>query len=157
PLRVRKLGRRRYAVDGTPTDCVLLAVKKVLADKRPSLVISGINGGANLGDDVSYSGTVAAAIEATMLGVPAIALSMTFLDRQKIKWATAEKHAPEVIRRLAAQPWPHNTLMNVNFPDVAPNRVRGYEVARQGHHKIGEGLTERIDPRGRPYYWIGPI
>src|SRR5260370_754946 len=120
PLRVRKLGPRRFAVDGTPTDCVLLALKRLLRDKRPTLVVSGINGGANLGDDVTYSGTVAAAMEATLLGVPAIALSMTYTDRKKIRWPTAERHAPEVIRRLVAQPWPKNTLINVNFPDLRP-------------------------------------
>jgi 5'/3'-nucleotidase len=157
PLRVRKLGPRRFAVDGTPTDCVLLAVKRLLKDKRPTLVISGINGGANLGDDVTYSGTVAAAMEATLLGVPAIALSMTFRDRGKIQWATAERHAPQVIRRLVGQPWPRNTLINVNFPDLLPSEVKGITVARQGRHKIGDQLMERTDPRGRPYYWIGPL
>jgi 5'-nucleotidase len=157
PLRVRRLGPRRFAVDGTPTDCVLLALKTLIRDKRPTLVISGINGGANLGDDVTYSGTVAAAMEATLLGVPAIALSMTFRDRAKIRWATAEHHAPKVIRRLVAQPWPKNTLINVNFPDVPAAEVKGIAVARQGRHKIGDQLMERTDPRGRPYYWIGPL
>lgn len=157
PLRVRKLGPRRFAVDGTPTDCVLLALKRLLGDKRPTLVISGINGGANLGDDVTYSGTVAAAMEATLLGVPAIALSMTYRDRKKVHWQTAERHAPEVIRRLVAQPWPKNTLINVNFPDLRPADVKGITVARQGRHKIGDQLMERTDPRGRPYYWIGPL
>jgi 5'-nucleotidase len=145
PLRVRKLGPRRFAVDGTPTDCVLLALKRLLGDKQPTLVVSGINGGANLGDDVTYSGTVAAAMEATLLGVPAI------------RWPTAERHAPEVIRRLVAQPWPKNTLINVNFPDLPPSDVKGITVARQGRHKIGDQLMERTDPRGRPYYWIGPL
>ena len=157
PLRVRKLGSRRFAVDGTPTDCVLLALKNLIRDKRPTLVISGVNGGANLGDDVTYSGTVAAAMEATLLGVPAIALSMTYRDRGKIQWATAERHAPEVIRRLVAQPWPKNTLINVNFPDLPPTEVKGIAVARQGRHKIGRPPMERTDPRGRPYYWIGPL
>src|SRR5689334_16182197 len=157
PLRARRLGPRRFAVDGTPTDCVLLALKNLIRDKRPTLVISGINGGANLGDDVTYSGTVAAAMEATLLGVPAIALSMTYRDRGKIQWATAERHAPEVIRRLVAQPWPKNTLINVNFPDLPAAQVKGITVARQGRHKIGDQLMERVDPRGRPYYWIGPL
>jgi 5'-nucleotidase len=157
PLRVRRLGPRRFAVDGTPTDCVLLALKTLIRDKRPTLVISGINGGANLGDDVTYSGTVAAAMEATLLGVPAIALSMTFRDRTKIQWGTAERHAPKVIRRLVAQPWPKNTLINVNFPDLPAAEVSGISVARQGRHKIGDQLMERTDPRGRPYYWIGPL
>ena len=136
---------------------MLLALKRLLGDQQPTLVISGINGGANLGDDVTYSGTVAAAMEATLLGVPAIALSMTFADRKKIQWSTAERHAPEVIRRLVAQPWPKNTLINVNFPDLPPAEVKGISVARQGRHKIGDQLLERTDPRGRPYYWIGPL
>src|SRR5579885_158137 len=157
PLRVRKLGPRRFAVDGTPPDCVRLSVKRLLRGRQPTLVISGINGGANLGDDVTYSGTVAAAMEATLLGLPAIALSMTFRDRRRIQWATAEHHAPEVIRRLVAQPWPKNTLINVNFPDLPPADVKGIVVARQGRHKIGDQLMERTDPRGRPYYWIGPL
>jgi len=157
PLRVRRLGPRRFAIDGTPTDCVLLAVNRLLRDKRPTLVLSGVNGGANLGDDVTYSGTVAAAMEATLLRVPSIALSMTFADRKKIHWATAEKFAPEVIRRLVAQPWPKNTLINVNFPDLAPGAVKGFAVTRQGRHKVGDQLMERTDPRGRPYFWIGPV
>ena len=156
PLRVRKLAPKRFAIDGTPTDCVLLAINKVMADKRPTLVLSGINGGANLGEDVTYSGTVAAAMEATLLDVPAIALSLQILERGKPRWDTAAKHAGGVIKRLVAQPWPKHTLINVNFPDVAPNRVSGIKVARQGRHKIGDQLMERTDPRGRPYFWIGP-
>jgi len=157
PLRVRKAGEQRFAVDGTPTDCVLLAVNRLLADKRPTLVLSGINAGANLGDDVTYSGTVAAAMEATLLDVPAIALSMVYSDRDAIHWPTAERFAPELIRRLVAQPWPKNTLINVNFPDLPPEAVAGIAVTRQGRHKIGDQLMERTDPRGRPYYWIGPL
>ena len=157
PLRVRRVARRRFAVDGTPTDCVLLAINKLLAGKRPTLVLSGINGGGNLGEDVTYSGTVAAAMEATLLKVPAIALSMHYSDRARIRWATAEKYAGTVIRRLVARPWPRNTLINVNFPDVPPDKVKGFAVVRQGRHKIGDQLTERTDPRGRPYFWIGPI
>src|SRR5262249_23765626 len=90
-------------------------------------------------------------------GVRAIALSMAYGDRGKIQWATGERHAPEVIRRLVAQPWPRNTLINVNFPDLPPADVKGISVARQGRHKIGDQLMERTDPRGRPYYWIGPL
>jgi len=157
PLRVRRAGPQRFAVDGTPTDCVLLAVNRLLADKRPTLVLSGINAGANLGDDVTYSGTVAAAMEATLLDVPAIALSMVFSERDAIHWPTAERYALEVVRRLVAQPWPKNTLINVNFPDQPPEGVAGIAVTRQGRHKIGDQLMERTDPRGRPYYWIGPL
>jgi len=157
PLRVRKCGPRRFAVDGTPTDCVLLAINRLLTDKLPNLVLSGINSGANLGEDVTYSGTVAAAMEATLLEVPAIALSMQIRDRGKIRWEVAEAHAAKVIRRLVAAPWAPNTLINVNFPDVAIKQVAGIAVVRQGRHKIGGELAERVDPRGRAYYWIGPV
>ena len=156
PLRVRKLGPKRFAVDGTPTDCVLLAVNVLLRDKRPDLLLSGINAGGNLGEDVIYSGTVAAAMEATLLGVPAIALSQHTLDGGKIHWATAAAHAGKVIRRLAALPWPRDTLINVNFPNVPPGQVTGIVATAQGRRKVGDNLSERIDPRGRAYYWIGP-
>jgi 5'-nucleotidase len=157
PLRIRKLGPRRFAVDGTPTDCVLLAVNAIMRDARPSLVLSGINAGANLGEDVTYSGTVAAAMEATLLELPAIAFSQHYVDRRAIPWKTAEAHAAAVIRRLTAAPWPRNTLINVNFPAVAAAAVAGIAATRQGRRKIGDGVVERADPRGRPYYWIGPL
>ncbi|HZB90184.1 MAG TPA: 5'/3'-nucleotidase SurE [Stellaceae bacterium] len=157
PLRIRKLGGRRFAVDGTPTDCVLLAVNRILRDKPPTLVLSGINAGANLGEDVTYSGTVAAAMEATLLEVPAIAFSQHYEDRRAIPWKTAAAHAATVIKRLTAAPWPRNTLINVNFPAVEADRVAGIVATRQGRRKIGDGVVERADPRGRPYYWIGPL
>ena len=157
PLRIRKLGARRFAVDGTPTDCVLLAVNRIMREQPPSLVLSGINAGANLGEDVTYSGTVAAAMEATLLEVPAIAMSQHYEDRRAVPWKTAETHAATVIKRLTASPWPRNTLINVNFPAVAADKVTGIAATRQGRRKIGDGVVERADPRGRPYYWIGPL
>jgi 5'-nucleotidase len=158
PLRIRELEPRRFAIDGTPTDCVLLAVKHILKKKRPTLVLSGVNGGANLGEDIGYSGTVAAAMEATLLDVPAIALSQHY-DRAngEPRWETTEAWAGEVIRKLTASPWPRNTLVNVNFPDRAPDDVAGIKVVPQGRRVIADNLHERIDPRGRPYYWIGPM
>jgi 5'-nucleotidase len=157
PLRIRRLGPRRFAVDGTPTDCVLLAVNAIMREKRPTLMLSGVNAGGNIGEDVTYSGTVAAAMEATLLDVPAIAMSQHYVNGGPIQWATAQAYAAQVIRRLAALPWPRNTLMNVNFPDVPPDQVTGIVAAAQGRRKIGDNLSERIDPRGRPYYWIGPM
>ena len=157
PLRLRRLAPRLFAVDGTPTDCVLLAAKTLLRDKPPNLVLSGINAGANLGEDVSYSGTVAAAMEGVLLGVPAIAFSQHFDSGRPIPWATASAFAGEVIRRLTAQPWPAHTLINVNFPATTPEAVTGIAATHQGRRKIGDGVVERIDPRGRPYYWIGPL
>jgi 5'-nucleotidase len=157
PLRARKLGPRRFAVDGTPTDCVLLAVNVLLKDKRPSLILSGVNAGSNLGEDVTYSGTVAAAMEGTILDVPSIAMSQHIVDDGPVRWATAAVYAAQVIRRLAAHPWPRQTLINVNFPDVPPDKVTGIAATTQGRRKIGDNLIERVDPRGRPYYWIGPM
>lgn len=157
PLRIRKLGARRFAVDGTPTDCVLLAVNSIMRDRRPTLVLSGVNAGANLGEDVTYSGTVAAAMEAILLDVPAVAFSQHYESRRAIPWKTAEAYAARVIKRLTATPWPRNTLINVNFPAVTPDAVKGVVATRQGRRKIGDGVVERADPRGRPYYWIGPL
>jgi 5'-nucleotidase len=156
PLRLNQVSERRYAVDGTPTDCVLLAVKKVLCEHLPDLVLSGINGGSNAGEDMTYSGTVAAAMEATLLGIPAVALSQEYPDGSPIPWDTGKALGAEVIRRLLAQPWPANTLINVNFPGVPPDRVAGFAVTSQGKRDIADNLTEARDPRGRPYYWIGP-
>jgi 5'-nucleotidase len=156
PLRIRKLGPRRFAVDGTPTDCVLLAVNSVLEDKRPDLVLSGVNAGANMGEDVTYSGTIAAAMEASLLGLKAIALSQTMDDDGPARWATAAALAPKLIRRLAALPWPQESFFNVNFPNLPPGKVKGIAAAAQGGRKIGDHLLQRLDPRGRPYYWIGP-
>jgi 5'-nucleotidase len=153
PLRVRQIRRRRFAVDGTPTDCVLLALNTLMKGNRPDLVLSGVNRGMNAADDVTYSGTVAVAMEATLLGVPAMAFSQDFTNR--VHWSTAETHAPPLIRRLLEAGWPRDVLINVNFPDVVPTAVTGVEVARQGRYMFGDAVTERLDPRGRPYYWIG--
>ncbi|MFQ5959570.1 MAG: 5'/3'-nucleotidase SurE [Alphaproteobacteria bacterium] len=157
PLRVRRISERRFAVDGTPTDCVMLAINTIVPAPRPDLMLSGVNRGSNLADDVTYSGTIAAAFEATLLGVPAIALSQHCNGDSPAKWATAEHHAPGLIRRLVETGWPADVTINVNFPDVAADGVEGVAVSRQGRHKFGDVLTERLDPRGRPYYWIGGV
>src|SRR5258707_13906887 len=156
PLRLRPVGEQRYAVDGTPTDCVLLAVKRLLRDRPPDLVLSGINAGSNVGEDLTYSGTVAAAMEATLLGIPAMALSQDYRGSD-VPWQTGEAFAPEVFRRLLRLPWPDSTLFNINFPGVPPAEAAGFAVTRQGQRAIADNLTEGVDPRGRPYYWIGPI
>ncbi len=157
PLRLREVAPQRYAVDGTPTDCILLAVKRLLRDDLPDLVLSGINAGSNVGEDLTYSGTVAAAMEATLLGIPAMALSQDYRDGEAVPWGTGEALGPEVIRRLLAQPWPDTTLFNINFPAVPPAQVAGFAVTSQGKREIADNLTEGVDPRGRPYYWIGPV
>jgi len=157
PVRARRISRRRFAVDGTPTDCVMMAIYRLIPDRRPDLVLSGVNRGGNVADDVTYSGTVAVAIEATMLGLPAIAMSQEYDNGARVHWSTAERHAPDLIRRLVAAGWPENVLVNVNFPAVIAAEVRGISVCRQGRHKFGDVISERIDPRGRPYYWIGSV
>ena len=155
PLRMRRLSSRRFAVDGTPTDAVLLAINHLLKDQRPTLVLSGVNRGANMGEDVTYSGTIAACMEATLLGVPAIAFSLAVPWNQKPHWATAEHFAPKIIAKLAKLGWPAGVLINVNFPDLPIEDVRGVELARQGRRKIGDSLVPGTDPRGRPFWWIG--
>ena len=155
PLFVRRLGRRRFAVDGTPTDCVLLAVHRLLGKRMPDLVLSGVNQGANLGEDVSYSGTVAAAKEGALLGIPSVAFSQLYTDGEPVHWATAAAWIGPVLERLARLSLRPGLLLNVNFPDRPPASVTGIEITRQGRHKIGGDLVEGMDPRGRAYYWIG--
>jgi 5'-nucleotidase len=154
PLRIRRMDDRHFAVDGTPTDSVLLAVKQIMKMRPPDLVLSGINRGGNMGEDITYSGTVAAAMEGTMLGIPSIAFSQTASYDGPTKWATAEHFAAGIVRRLAALPWGPNIMMNVNFPDVPAGEAKDTVVTRQGKRKIGGLLAERFDPRGKPYYWI---
>lgn len=155
PVRIREVGARAFAVSGTPTDCVLLAARQILKGQTVDLVLSGVNRGSNVGDDVTYSGTVAAAMEATLLGIPAIALSQLFSDFEAVPWETATAHAVPIIRRLVAEGWPKGTLINLNFPDCPANRVRGVAPSPQGRRVMSVGLSERADPRGRPYFWIG--
>lgn len=154
PLRIRRRDERHFSVDGTPTDAVLLAVNQILKDRRPDLVLSGVNRGGNLGEDVTYSGTVAAAMEGTLLGIRSIALSQVPDPDGPTKWATAEHFAPGIIKQLWSGSWPPSVLINVNFPDLPKEQVKGVRVGRQGRRKIGAALLERLDPRGRPYYWI---
>jgi len=158
PIRLIEVAPQRYIVDGTPTDCVLLALKRLLRGRLPSLVLSGINGGGNVAEDITYSGTCAAAMEATLFGVPAIALSQEYRDRNAIPWSVSEDFSEEAIRRIvaAADPWPRDTFINVNFPATSPAMVRGFAVTRQGKRVLGDNLSGGTDPRGRHYYWIGP-
>jgi len=156
PLRIRKLGPKRFSVSGTPTDCALLAVNNIMRGKPPTLLLSGINWGGNMGEDVTYSGTVAVAMEGTLLGVPSIAFSLALANGAKPIWSTCEAVLPDVIRSLAAATWPANTLMNVNVPNLPAAEVRGTKAVAQGQRKLGGNIVEAKDPRGRPYYWIGP-
>lgn len=158
PMRLRKVSARKFAVQGTPTDCVLMAIRHVMIDNPPDLVLSGVNRGQNVADDVTYSGTIAAAMEGTALGVPAIALSQAygFDGKQNVHWATAETHAAEIVQKLVAIGWQPDVLMNVNFPDVTPQNVGGIDITSQG--KRDQSLVkieERVDGQGNPYYWTG--
>ena len=162
PLRVRKLGERRYCVAGTPTDAVMMGLARIMEEARPDLILSGVNRGANLGEDVTYSGTVSAAMEGALAGIPSIALSQCY-ERQgmgdQVPFAAAEAWAERVLRPLLATPMPPRTLINVNFPALGPDQVRGVKVVRQGLRDYGRlRIDRRTDPRGYDYYWfaLGP-
>jgi len=152
PLRVAELGERRFAVDGTPTDCINLAVNGLMA-RKPSLVVSGINHGGNLGDDVTYSGTVSAAMEGTLLGVPSLAISQGM--KNGLGFGVAAAFAARLAETVLDQGLPRDTLLNVNVPARARSELRGYKVTRQGKRRYGDAIVEKTDPRGRKYYWIG--
>jgi 5'-nucleotidase len=157
PLRMRRIDDRHVAVHGTPADCVILAVRKIMP-VMPDLVLSGVNRGQNMADDVTYSGTIAAAMEGTSIGLRSIALSQVLGARNKdgLNYDVAEAHGPQVLRRLYGTDLGPGTLININFPDCLPEQVRAVEVTRQG--KRDQNLLvvdERIDTRGRPYYWLG--
>ncbi|MBI05718.1 MAG: 5'/3'-nucleotidase SurE [Rhodospirillaceae bacterium] len=155
PLRLRRIAARRWAVNGTPTDCVYLAIHKVLQGKRPDLVLSGVNRGSNIGEDVTYSGTIAAAMEATLLRVPSIALSQHYDYGEPIPWQTSKVWGVKAVRALMKQGWPRNVLINVNFPGRPVSKVKGILAGKQGEHEVFDAFEERIDPRGRTYYWVG--
>jgi len=155
PLRIRKVSRRKHAIDGTPTDSVLLGVTEVMKNTPPDIVLSGINRGGNIGEDVTYSGTVAAAMEGTLLGIPSVALSQVYFDGRNVRWATAAHWLEKVLKMLLTTDWPSGVLMNVNFPAVNAGAVTGIEVCRQGRRKIGGELKHGTDPRGESYFWIG--
>jgi 5'/3'-nucleotidase SurE len=155
PLRLRQLGRKRFALTGSPTDCVLFAVCELMKKSPPDLVLSGVNRGANIGDDVTYSGTVAGAMEATILEIPAIALSQQTNSEKIAHWPTAATFAPGIIRQLTEAGWSPDVLMNVNFPDCKPEDVAGVRVVAQGRRKAGYEIREMQDPRLITYYWIG--
>ncbi len=156
PLRLRESGERRFAVKGTPTDCVIMGVRHIMKEP-PDLVLSGVNRGRNAAEDVTYSGTVAGAMEGTVLGIPSFALSQaySFSTRRAPPWETAITHAPDLIRRVLAAGLPRDVLVNINFPDCAPHEVAGVAVTNQG--KRDQELLRieaRHDGRGNPYYWI---
>jgi 5'-nucleotidase len=158
PVRLRQHAERRFSVTGTPTDAVTIALRKVMVE-GPDLILSGVNRGANLGDDITYSGTVAAAIEGALAGIRSVALSQVYAKEglgDEVPFGAAEEWGARVLRPLLNTPFPDRTLINVNFPPLAADQVKGIRVVRQGFHDYARGsLVEGIDPRGYPYYWFG--
>ncbi|MBI4125067.1 MAG: 5'/3'-nucleotidase SurE [Deltaproteobacteria bacterium] len=152
PLRVEKIKPDIHAVDGTPTDCISLAVNEIL-EQKPALLVSGINKGANLGDDVHYSGTVSAAIEGGIMGIPSIAVSM--MPGENYFFKTAADFAVRLARKVLKEGLPAGVILNVNIPNVPPDKIKGYQFTKQGKRDYGDIIAERIDPRGKRYYWIG--
>ena len=153
PLRVQKIKRNFYAADGTPADCVYLGVN-VIFPKRPQLIVSGINKGGNLGDDVTYSGTVSAAFEGTLLGIPSFAISL--VSRSQFKFHTAARFAVRVAQYIIKKGLPKDTFLNINIPNLEEKEIKSYKITTQGRWSHnGKAVVEKMDPRGRKYYWIG--
>ena len=159
PVRLRKLGEKRFCVSGTPTDSVMMAVGHVMTEIRPDLVLSGVNRGANLADDITYSGTVSAAMEGALAGFPAIALSQVYAREgmgDTVPFDAAIGWGERVLRPLIDTPMPPRTLVNINFPALPAEQVKGIRVVRQGFHDYGRARIEkRTDPRGYDYFWFG--
>ena len=159
PVRLRRLGERRFCVTGTPTDAVMMGLAHIMKEARPDLILSGVNRGANLGEDVTYSGTVSAAMEGALAGIPAIALSQSYAREgmgDTVPFAAAEAWAERVLAPLLAAPFAPRTLVNVNFPALAPDAVKGIRVVRQGIRDYGRlRIDKRTDTRGFDYYWFG--
>lgn len=155
PLRAEQRADDTYAVSGTPTDCVNLGIHNLL-DFHPDLVVSGINRGGNMGDDVTYSGTVSAAMEATLMGIPGVAVSLA-TSGSGIHYDDAALFVRRLVRRIGSESLPPDTLLNVNIPDLPAERVRPPVITRQGRKRYQGAIVDNIDPRGRQYYWIGSI
>lgn len=157
PLRLRKVAENHYALRGTPTDCVIMAIKSLMADTPPDLVLSGVNSGQNVADDVTYSGTVAGAMEGTLLGIRSISISQAYRHEdvgRAMPWEVVETLAPDLLKKLIKVPLPKGTLLNVNFPNCTPDEVKGTIVTDQGQMTHGLSIEERKDGRGFPYFWL---
>lgn len=156
PLRIKTIHERKYSVNGTPSDCVMSAVTFLLKDKRPDLVLSGINHGSNLAEDVIYSGTVAAAIEGSLMKIPAIAISLTTENKRPPQWDVARVFVKDIVLKLLSLGHLDHIIYNVNLPNIPVDQVKGIRVTNQGKRIISENdIVERIDPIGVPYYWLG--
>lgn len=153
PLRLSQVGPNLFSVDGTPTDCILLAMHKVLGERRPDLVVSGINKGGNLGDDVFYSGTVSAAMEGARMGIPSFSVSL--VARRDFRFDVACSFSKELARRILERKPKTPILLNVNVPNTDQNNLKGVRITRQGKRVYNGAVVEKTDPRGQRYYWIG--
>src|SRR5205085_4099597 len=160
PLRLREIAERRFAVKGTPTDCIIMGARHIMKDHPPDLVLSGVNRGRNAGEDVIYSGTVAGAVEGTILGYPSLALSQSYKSRsgKPPHWDTAVKFGPDIIRRVLKSGIPRDVLVDINFPGCAPGEVKGIAVCGQGRNRQERlHIDKREDGRGNAYYWIAYV
>lgn len=156
PIRLRKIDDRHYAMTGTPTDCIIMAVRKLMPEP-PDLVLSGVNSGHNIAQYVTYSGTVAGALEGTILGIRSIAVSQHYNYEQSVRnvpWEVVEEHGPALIAKLIKADMPADTLLNVNFPSCPSSKVEGVRVTEQGRIDHSLTMTEHIDGRNKPYYWL---
>ena len=157
PLRLREIGPKRFAVTGTPTDCVIMAVRRIMADNPPDLVLSGVNKGQNVAEDVTYSGTIAAAMEGVTLGIRSIALSQAYgpQGRPALSWACCEAHGAKTVKRVLDLGFPKSVLVNINFPACEPDEVEGIAATVQGfRNQELMRIDARHDGRGLPYYWL---
>jgi 5'-nucleotidase len=155
PLKVEKVGERMYSINGTPTDCVAVGINKLLSEK-PAFVVSGINKGPNLGDDITYSGTVSAAIESTIMGIPAFAVSLVISNQiAPFNFDTAARIAAEIAKYILEHSLPYDPLLNVNVPDVPIQNIKGIKLTRQGKRIYDDAIQETFDPHGEKHYWIG--
>lgn len=156
PIRIREYDARRFSVTGTPSDAVMMGVTKILSDHKPDLILSGVNNGQNIAEDVTVSGTIAAAFQGMSMGIPSVALSLARFARDKARWVTPEAHGAAIVRKLLDAGWPADVVMNVNFPDRDPQDVTGVEATTQGHRDAVQLYAEeRNDLRGGTYYWYG--
>ena len=155
PLKVEKVREHVYSINGTPTDCVAVGINKILSEK-PAFVVSGINRGPNLGDDITYSGTVSAAIESTIMGIPAFAVSLVITNQTgPLNFDTAARIATQIGRYILEHSLPYDTLFNVNVPDVPIQNIKGIKLTRQGRRIYDDAIQETFDPHGEKHYWIG--
>ena len=157
PIMTRQVDEKTYSVEGTPTDCVIVAMREIMRNNPPDLVLSGVNSGQNLAEDIGFSGTVAGALQGMQMGVPSIALSQSrgFQDPKSLPWETGLAHGPFVIKKLLEDGWPSDVALNINFPDVAPAEIKGIDVTTQGKRDFQmSGLDKRAHPRGGHYYWL---